>query len=119
MDFFYKPPVQRPEECRVLEENYMNCMLQKALKDRVYTNRCVMDSILWFHLECPVARDKFDDPVEFRIKWRDFFAQANAAAKDLYGPDEEKDRVRKEFDAHLYPEDVQMRPEATKFLNEN
>ena len=35
MDFFYKPPIQRPDECAALEENYMNCLLQKSLKDRV------------------------------------------------------------------------------------
>ena len=75
MDFFYKPPIQRRDECEVLEDNYMNCMLQKAMKDRVFNNKCVMDSILWFHLECPKARDAFDDPVEFRLKWRHFFAQ--------------------------------------------
>ena len=55
MDFFYKAPAQRPDECKVLEMNYMNCLLQKAMKDRVMNNRCVMDSILWYHMECPVA----------------------------------------------------------------
>ena len=63
MDLFYKPPQQRPDECAALEENYMNCLLQKAMRDRVFNNRCVMDSILWFHLECPKAAAKFDDPV--------------------------------------------------------
>ena len=53
MDFFYKPNSARPDECKVLEENYTNCLLQKSLKDRVMNNKCVMDSILWFHLECP------------------------------------------------------------------
>ena len=87
MDFFYKPPIERPDECEVLERNYMNCMLQKALKDRVYNNRCNMESILWFHLECPKHKDKFDDPVEFKIKWRDFFAQVHAGAKHIIDPD--------------------------------
>ena len=119
MDFFYKPPIERPDECEVLERNYMNCMLQKALKDRVFTNRCNMESILWFHLECPKAKDKFDDPVEFKIKWRDFFSQVHAGAKAVLDPDnEEVKRVRNEFDAHLYPEDIKIRPEAHSFLME-
>ena len=119
MDFFYKPPIQRPDECDVLERNYMNCMLQKALKDRVYNNRCNMESILWFHLECPQAKDKFDDPVEFKIKWRDFFAQVHAGAKDIIDPDnEEVKRVRNQFDSHLYPEDIKIRPEAHAFMME-
>ena len=74
MGQFYAPPLQRPDECKSLEANYMNCMLQKALKDRVTINRCVMDSILWFHLECPKEVAKFDDKFEFKRKWRDFFA---------------------------------------------
>ena len=120
MDFFYKPPIQRRDECEVLEDNYMNCMLQKAMKDRVFNNKCVMDSILWFHLECPKARDVFDDPVEFRLKWRHFFAQQNAMQKDVYRVgDAELERIRREFDANLYPEDVKIRPEAEKFFQEN
>ena len=71
-----------------------------------------MDSILWFHLECPKARDKFDDPVEFRIKWRDWFAERNADAKNLFNESDELKRIRKEFDAHIYPEDIQLRPQA-------
>ena len=47
-----------------------------------------MDSILWFHLECPLARDKFDDPVEFKAKWRDFFAATNRDAKMFEEDDE-------------------------------
>ena len=53
MDFFYRPPIERADECEALETNYMNCLLQKSMKDRVFNNKCVMDSILWFHLECP------------------------------------------------------------------
>ena len=53
MDLFYRPPLQRNDECEKLEENYMNCLYQKALNDKVYTNTCVLDSVLWFHLECP------------------------------------------------------------------
>ena len=61
MDLFYKPPIQRPDECRALEENYMNCLMQKAMKDKVLVNQCVLDSVLWFPLECPRAFGKFDD----------------------------------------------------------
>ena len=75
MDTFYKPPKQRATECKSLEDNYINCLMQKALKDNVVTNRCVLDSILWFHVECPRWADKFDDPVEFKKKFRDFFAR--------------------------------------------
>ena len=75
MDIFYKPPMQRADECKALEENYMNCLMQKALKDKVLVNRCVLDSVLWFPLECPRAFGKFDDPVEFKKKFRDFFSQ--------------------------------------------
>ena len=64
------------DECfnKFFEENYMNCMLQKALKDRVTVNRCNLDSVLWFQLECPRHHAKFDNPIEFKRKWRDFFA---------------------------------------------
>lgn len=75
MDLFYKPPLQRPDECTALEENYMNCLFQKALRDRVQNNRCVLDSILWFHLECPKAAAQFDNSLEFKRKVRDFLAE--------------------------------------------
>ena len=75
MDFFYKPPAERPDECKELEKNYMTCLLQKAMKDRVMTNKCNMDSILWFHLECPQRSAQFDDEDTFKLKFRDLFAQ--------------------------------------------
>ena len=81
MNIFYVPPLERPDECKALEENYMNCLMQKAMKDKVFTNRCVMDSLLWFHLECPKASQKFDDPVEFKRKFRNFFAYQRASAE--------------------------------------
>ena len=83
MDLFYKPPLQRPDECKSLEDNYLNCLLQKSLKDRVLTNRCVLDSVLWFHLECPKAAAKFDDPIEFKRKFRDFFAETRTAIENV------------------------------------
>ena len=75
MDFFYKPPVERRDECDALEQNYMSCLMQKAVKDKVLTNKCNMDSILWFHLECPQRAATFDDDNVFKIKFRDMFAQ--------------------------------------------
>lgn len=80
MDIFYKTPMQRPDECAVLETNYINCLLQKAMKDRVTNNKCVMDSILWFHVECPRHAAAFDDPNTFKLKFRDFFAHLRSDA---------------------------------------
>ena len=84
MDVFYKPPLQDPRECDNLEENYLNCLMQKALKDRVLTNRCVLDSVLWFHLECPKAAAEFDDPNQFKRKWRDFLGQQRHAYEVIF-----------------------------------
>jgi len=106
MDLFSKPPLQRTDECKALEENYMNCMLQKALKDKVLNNRCVMDSILWFHMECPKDVAKFDEPLEFKRKWRHFFAQTKATAELLLEETEETIRLRNQYEHIPYPEDV-------------
>ena len=51
---------------KIQEVDHMNCLFQKSLKDKVYVNRCVLDSVLWFHVECPIAAGKFDDPNEFK-----------------------------------------------------
>ena len=115
MDLFYKPPLQRPDECKALEENYMNCLLQKAMRDRVLTNRCVMDSILWFHLECPKAAAKFDDPLEFKRKFRDFFADTRTAAEMITHTSEEDRRVRDENNHVSYPEDIREHKEYRLF----
>ena len=94
MDLFYKPPLQRPDECLSLEENYMNCMLQKTLRDHVMTNRCTLDSVLWFHLECPKHAAKFDNPIEFKRKWRDFFAATRTAIDNITFENDATKRVR-------------------------
>ena len=47
--------------------------MQKAIADNVAFNKCKMDSILWFHLECPKWAAKFDDPNHFKRKFRQFF----------------------------------------------
>ena len=56
-------------------------MFQKALKDRVVVNRCSIDAILWFHLECPKAAAAFDDPDKFRLKMYKFFKMNQLAAQ--------------------------------------
>ena len=117
MDFFYKPPSQRPDECKALEENYMNCMLQKAMKDRVTNNKCVMDSILWFHLECPKAVQKFDDPDTFKLKFRDLFAVAKSDAEVMYTPDV-LDKLRLEYDTNRGPDDIGLKREVGNFVKD-
>ena len=119
MDFFYKPPMQRTDECTALEENYINCLLQKALKDNVMNNRCNMDSILWFHLECPRAAARFDDPNAFKLKFRDFFAHTKLDAQILYERPEHMEKLRKEYDTNVGPDDVTFKPALKEFMVEN
>lgn len=52
------------KECQFLEKNYLQCLLQKALKDRVEKNQCDLEHVLYFHTECPDYAKKYDDPVE-------------------------------------------------------
>ena len=107
MDLQYKPPLQDKRECRSLEDNYLNCLFQKALKDNVTLNRCVLDSILWFHLECPKAAGEFDDPVKFKRKFRNFFIQNAQAAKNQKQLREEVQSIKKDYDIlSSYPEDI-------------
>ena len=119
MDTFYKPPMQRATECKALEDNYMNCLFQKSLKDKVIVNRCVLDSVLWFHLECPRAASKFDDPVEFKKKFRDFFASNKSIAEaSRYRSDTTK-RVKKAYGFQSsYPEDLTYVKKVQKFADE-
>ena len=118
MNIFYVPPLERPDECKALEENYMNCLMQKAMKDKVFTNRCVMDSLLWFHLECPKASSKFDDPVEFKRKWRNFFAYQRASAEMLLSGSDEAKKIKKEYGHQKYPEDIKKVREVRAFQEE-
>ena len=118
VDIFYKPPGQRPDECKALEENYMNCLIQKSMKDRVLVNKCVMDSILWFHTECPKAAATFDDPVEFKRKFRNFFAMTKSAADALLGETDTEKRLRREYGHVNYPEDIKDRVEYRNFPDE-
>ena len=118
MDFFYKPPMQRPDECAALEENYVNCLMQKALKDRVLNNRCVMDSILWFHLECPKHAQAFDDPGHFKLKFRDFFATAKHDAQLNFELPERLEKLREEYDGYMGPDDVRYKNQVQEFEQE-
>ena len=93
----------------------MNCLLQKSLRDRVLTDRCNMDSILWFHLECPKDVAKFDDPVEFKRKFRNFFAETRTAAENATFMSDETKRIRDEYSHVAYPEDVRERKEYRLF----
>lgn len=118
MDFFYKPPIQRPDECGALEDNYINCMMQKALKDRVQNNKCVMDSILWFHLECPRHAAAFDDPGHFKLKFRDFFAHQKLDAQILFEKPEHMEKLRREYDSNASPDDTRYKPAVASFMQE-
>ena len=118
MDLFYKPPLQRKDECKSLEMNYMNCMLQKVLKDNVMNNRCKLDSVLWFHLECPLDAAKFDDPVEFKRKWRNFFAETKATAEMLLVESDTDKRMRAEYGHVPYPEDAREKLSVRAFPDE-
>ena len=81
-------------------------------------NGCVLDSILWFHLECPRAAGKFDDPVEFKRKWRDFFAVKKSIADNMK-PTATERRMKKEHGFHpAYPEDIKPNKKMMKFADE-
>ena len=118
MDLFYIPPLQRIDECEALEENYVNCLVQKSLKDRVLTDRCVMESLLWFHLECPKAAAKFDDPIEFKRKFRNFFAYQRASAELLFRKTDEQKAILSEFGHARYPEEIRKKADAVAFRDE-
>ena len=74
-----------------------------------------MDSILWFHLECPKQASKFDDPLEFKRKFRDFFADTRTAAENVTAISEEGRRIRDEYAHVSYPEDVREHKEYRLF----
>ena len=61
-DIFYIPPRQKAAECRYLEKNYISCILQKALKDRISSPVCDLSGVIYFHIECPAYVKKFDAP---------------------------------------------------------
>jgi hypothetical protein len=61
-DIFYVPPKQRTNECRYLEKNYLACIFQKALKDRVSNSFCDLQGVIYFHIECPNYIERFEGP---------------------------------------------------------
>jgi hypothetical protein len=79
------------------------------------TNRCVLDSVLWFHLECPKAVAKFDDPIEFKRKFRDFLAEQRQAKKVFGNVSEEEKKVEDEYYHVRYPEDIKEHTEFRQF----
>jgi hypothetical protein len=120
MDLFYRPPLMRPDECKALEENYMNCMMQKAMRDKVPTNMCNLDSLLWFHLECPKHVDSFDNPTQFKAKWRDWFSEQKQTMLEreasTNSPLDKK--VAYEHGHIRYPEDVREFKKLTAFKDD-
>ncbi|CDW88052.1 UNKNOWN [Stylonychia lemnae] len=105
----------RFDECFALEENYMNCLFQKALKDRTMNNNCVLDSILWFHLECPKAASKFDDPITFKRKVHDFIAEQKSIREGINSISTDFNRLKAQFGGVAYPEDVQENKQLRQF----
>lgn len=93
----------------------MNCLLQKALKDRVFNNRCFLDSVLWFHLECPKEVEKFDDPIQFKRKFKEFFGEIRSAGENITAENPTQKRVKDEYNHISYPEDVREHKEYRLF----
>ena len=118
MDYFYAPPIQRDDECAALEENYMNCLMQKALKDNVVVNKCVLSSVLWFPLECPKWHNKFNDPVEFKLKFKKFIAETKSQAHQRYNRSERDQKLHNETNYIPYPEDINVFKDAIAFTDE-
>ena len=79
----------------------------------------MLDSVLWFHLECPRAASKFDDPVEFKKKFRDFFATNKSIAEAARHRSDTQKRVKKAYGFQSsYPEDLQYVKKVQKFADE-
>lgn len=70
-----------------------------------------MDSILWFHLECPKAASKFDDPIEFKRKWARFFAEVRTVGDVVTTKDENLKKLDEEYTLLAYPEDIKEKKE--------
>ena len=90
--------------------------MQKALKDKVFVNRCVLDSVLWFHVECPRAASKFDDPVEFKRKFRDFFSASKSIMESNKQKLPSQRRIHEQYGHQSgYPEDLKINKRVVKF----
>jgi hypothetical protein len=77
-----------------------------------------MDSLLWFHVECPKEASKFDDPIEFKRKFRNFFAYQRASAELLFRKTDEQKALQAEFGHARYPEDIKSKSEIVAFKDE-
>ena len=77
-----------------------------------------MDSLLWFHLECPKDAAKFDDPLEFKRKFRNFFALQKANAELLLVKSDEEKRIYNEYGHQAYPEDIREKIQVRQFPDE-
>ena len=75
-----------------------------------------MNSIIWFHVECPRMASKFDDPVEFKRKFRDYFASYKAAHESHNRPTKRHKDLTEEFYIESgYPEDIKLNKKADKY----
>ncbi len=59
-------------ECRWLEKNFLKCIREKAVRDRVPKMDCEVENvepshqILWFMTECPTRFGRFEDAKKLR-----------------------------------------------------
>ena len=85
----------------------------------MFVNKCNLDSVLWFPIECPRAFGKFDDPNEFKRKWRDYFTELKAL-KETMGPQTATQaRLKRQDDYEsAYPEDLVEHKKAAKIMKE-
>ena len=82
----------------------MNCIYQKAVSDNVMFNKCGLDNVLWFHLECPKWIDFWDNPNYFKVRMRNYINEKIIG--DLKNqPTGDQKHNAFEFNQTLYPED--------------
>lgn len=93
----------------------MNCLFQKALRDKVLNNRCNMDSILWFHLECPKHVSKFDEPLEFKRKVANYLAEVRTYREAMITESDESRRLDDQYNFTAYPEDIREHKELRQY----
>jgi len=51
--------MEMPQECAMLEKNYVTCLHEKSLKDVDVPMKCDVERILWFNIECPTRFQNF------------------------------------------------------------
>ena len=90
--------------------------MQKALGDRVYLNKCVLDSVLFFQIECPKWHAKFDDPAEFKLKFKKFIAETKSSCAFWYNWTDREKQHAIEFSSAQYPEDIKPYKDAQEFV---